>query len=100
YPRVSPCISEEHPIMWVSLIGKDPEVLTEMAEDDIVPFLERQEGVSLVTFEGGKECEIQLILDEATLEQYGVSTETLIETINGTNESTSVGTINKGSKDF
>jgi len=99
-PRVMRFSPDELPVMWVSLTGKDPEVLTEMAEDDIVPFLERQEGVASVTVEGGKEREIQLILDEATLEQYGVSTETLIETINGTNESTSVGTINKGSKDL
>src|SRR5690625_1110436 len=99
-PRVMLFSPDELPVMWVSLTGKDPEVLTEMADDSIVPFFERQEGVASVTVEGGKEREIQLILDEAKLQQYGVSTQTLIQTINSANASASVGKIYKGNKDL
>ena len=99
-PRIMRFSPDQLPVMWVSLTGKDPEVLTEMADDSIVPFFERQEGVASVTVEGGKDREIQLILDEAKLQQYGVSTQTLIQTINSANASASVGKIYKGNKDL
>src|SRR5699024_4363505 len=58
------------PVMWVGLTGDDPEALTELADSEIVPYLERQEGVASVTVEGGKEREIQLVLDRKQLMQY------------------------------
>src|SRR5699024_10013651 len=99
-PRVMRFSPDELPVMWVSLTGKDPEVLTEMAEDDIVPFFERQEGVASVTVEGGKEREIQLILDEAKLQQYGINPQLIVESLNNQNQSASVGTVEKGDKDL
>lgn len=95
--RFSP---EQLPVMWVSLTGKDAEALTQIAEDEIVPYFERQEGVASVTVEGGKEREIQIILDQAKLEQYGVSTQTLVQALSSANQSASVGTIEKGNKDL
>ena len=99
-PRIMRFSPDQLPVLWVSLAGKDPEQLTELADDMIVPFFERQEGVASVTIEGGKEREIQLIIDEAKIEQYGVSIETLTQTIGGKNQTSSVGTIDKGSKDL
>src|SRR5690625_4797523 len=95
--RFSP---DQLPVIWVSLTGKDAETLTKIAEDEIVPYFERQEGVASVTVEGGKEREIQLILDQAKLQQYGVTTQTLMQSLNSSNQSASVGRIDKGNQDL
>lgn len=95
--RFSP---EELPVMWVSLTGKDPESLTEIADQEIVPYFERQAGVASVTVEGGKEREIQLILDEAKMKSYGVTTQSLMQALNESNQSASVGKVDKGNQDL
>lgn len=86
------------PVMWVGLTGKDPAVLTAIADNQIVPYLERQGGVASVTVEGGKEREIQLILDQAKLHQYGVTAQTLVQALNSTNQLASAGTVDKGNQ--
>lgn len=88
------------PVMWVSLTGADPEVLTEVAEQEIVPYYERQEGVASVTIEGGKEREIQLILNDDKMQQYGVSPDALMQALNSSNSSASVGKVDKGNQDL
>src|SRR5690625_2864375 len=99
-PRIMRFSPDQLPVLWISLAGKDPEVLTELADDMIVPFFERQEGVASVTVVGGKDHDIKLIIDETKLKQYGVSMETFTEVIASANQSASVGTIYKGSKDL
>src|SRR5699024_7546534 len=49
---------------------------------------------------GAKEREIQLMLDQAKLDEYGVSPQAIIETLNSSNQSSSVGTIEKGNQDL
>lgn len=49
--RFSP---EAMPVMYVGLTGKDQAALTEIANDQIVPYFERQVGVASVTVEGAK----------------------------------------------
>lgn len=91
---------DQLPVIWTSLTGKDPDVLTQMAEEEIVPFFERQEGVASVTLEGGKEREIQLILQETKLAQYGVNAQTIAQALTNANQSASVGVVEKGTKDL
>src|SRR5699024_2426840 len=95
--RFSP---DELPVMWVGLTGKDTEALSDIAEDDVVPYFERQEGVASVSAEGTKEREIELTLDEAALEENGVSSQEVMEAISNANQSASVGSIEKGSQDL
>jgi len=95
--RFSP---DELPVMWVSVTGKDAATLTKIADEEIVPFFERQEGVASVSVEGDKEREIQLILDESKLQEYGITTDALIQAVNSSNESASVGKIDKGNQDL
>src|SRR5699024_6574518 len=87
-------------VMWVGLQGEDAEQLTDIAEDEIVPYFERQEGIASVTVEGGKEREIQVVLDQEKLQQYGLSSQTVMEAVSSQNSSASVGTIDKGNKDL
>lgn len=91
---------DQLPVMWVSLTGKDAAALTKIADEEVVPFFERQEGVASVSVEGEKEREIQLILDESKLQEYGISTDALIQAVNNSNESASVGKIDKGNQDL
>ncbi|MCM3741637.1 efflux RND transporter permease subunit [Oceanobacillus luteolus] len=88
------------PVMWVSLTGSEPERLTEIAENQVVPYFERQEGIASVTVEGGKEREIQVILESTDLKQYGISANEVAQAISATNNSASVGTVEKGNQDL
>src|SRR5699024_10518312 len=99
-PRIMRFSPDQLPVVWVSLTGKDASQLTAIAEDEIVPFFERQEGVASVTVEGGKEREIQLILDKGKLQQYGINPQLIVESLNNQNQSASVGTVEKGDKDL
>ncbi|GAB3065803.1 efflux RND transporter permease subunit [Virgibacillus ainsalahensis] len=95
--RFSP---DQMPVMWVGLTGKDATELTEVADDQIVPYFERQEGVASVTVEGSKQREIQIVLDQAKLQQHGVSAQSISEALSGSNQSASVGNVEKGDKDL
>src|SRR5690606_12641698 len=74
--------------------------LTNLADSQLVPFVERQPGVASVTVEGGKVREIQLELDPVQLEQYGLSPQQVMSALNETNSSASVGTVDKGKQDL
>src|SRR5699024_7694844 len=95
--RFSP---DQLPVMWVGLTGDEASELTKVADDQIVPFFERQSGVASVTVEGSKEREIQIVLDKAKLQQYGVTAQTITQSLNSSNQSASVGKVEKGNKDL
>ncbi|SEP74403.1 hydrophobic/amphiphilic exporter-1, HAE1 family [Virgibacillus subterraneus] len=97
-PSVMRFSPDQLPVMWVGLTGDDSATLTQVAEDEVVPFFERQGGVASVTVEGAKEREIQLILDQAKLQQYGVSAQMITQSLNSSNQSASVGAVEKGNK--
>ena len=99
-PNIMRFNPDQMPVIWVGLTGENPEVLTKIADDQVVPYFERQEGVASVTVEGGKEREIQLILDEAKLQQYGVNAQSIAQALNNANHTSSVGTIEKGNQDL
>ncbi|WP_277679782.1 efflux RND transporter permease subunit, partial [Gracilibacillus dipsosauri] len=88
------------PIMWVGLTGSDTAKLQELAEDKIQPYFERQGGVASVEIEGGQERKIDLVLDRAAMNQYGVSSQLIQQALSGANQSTSAGSIQKGDKDL
>ena len=99
-PNIMRFSPDELPVVWVSLTGKDTDVLTELADNEVVPYFERQEGVASVTVEGAKEREIQLILDEAALNTHGIGADEVTQALQSSNQSTSVGTIDKGKQDL
>jgi len=88
------------PVMWVSVTGEDAVALTEIANDQIVPYFERLGGIASVTVEGAEEREIQVILDSAKLQQYGLTSQHVAEALSATNQSASVGTVEKGNQDL
>ncbi|WP_077623414.1 efflux RND transporter permease subunit [Sediminibacillus massiliensis] len=88
------------PVMWLGLTGEDTTELQNVAEDQLVPYFERQGGVASVTVEGGKTREIQLELDRARMTQYGVSSQDITQALGGANQSGSAGTVQKGDQDL
>lgn len=99
-PNIMRFSPDELPVMWIGLTGNDAETLTNLANDEVVPFFERQGGVASVSAEGTKEREIQLVLDEAEMKQYGISAQEIMQAISSGNKSSSVGTIDKGDQDL
>ncbi|SDK14533.1 efflux RND transporter permease subunit [Sediminibacillus albus] len=91
---------DQMPVMWVGLTGEDTSQLQAVAEDQVVPYFERQGGVASVTVEGGQKREIQLELDQAKLSQYGISTQDISQALGGANQSGSAGAVQKGDKDL
>ncbi|WP_130859275.1 efflux RND transporter permease subunit [Gracilibacillus phocaeensis] len=88
------------PIMWVGLTGADTTTLQSVAENTVQPYFERQGGVASVGIEGGEERVIDLELDRAALDQYGITTQMVQQGLQGANQSGSAGTIQKGDQDL
>ncbi|SEH45147.1 hydrophobic/amphiphilic exporter-1, HAE1 family [Halobacillus karajensis] len=99
-PNVLRFDPQQLPIMTVGLSGDTPEKLQQVAEDRIVPFLERQEGVASVSIEGGKTREVQVLVNRAQMATYGLDSQSLIQAMNASNQSASAGAIQKGQKDL
>ena len=99
-PNIMRFSPDQLPVMWVGLTGEDASALTDIANDQVVPFFERQGGVASVSVEGKKEREIQLELDAAQMQQYGVTSETIMQALGSSNQSASAGTVEKGDKDL
>lgn len=99
-PNIMRFSPDQLPVIWIGLTGKDANVLTELADEEVVPYFERQEGVASVTVEGEKTREIQLLLNETEMMQYGIQEQEVIQAINSANQSSSVGTIDKGTQDL
>lgn len=99
-PNVLKFDPQQIPVMWIGLTGSDPVALKQVADDRVVPYLERQEGVGSVTVEGGKEPVIHVVLKQEQLTNYGLSASALVQAINAANQSASAGVIDKGDQDL
>lgn len=88
---------QQTPIMTLGLGGADLSQLEQLAEDQVVPYLERVDHVASVTSMGGRTREIQLVLDQAELRQYGLSAGQIAQALQAENRSASAGVITKGS---
>ena len=99
-PNIMRFNPEAMPIVYLGITGNDVGSLTEVANEQIVPHFERQAGVASAQLEGAVEREIELELDPASLTQYGVSAQDVIEALSGSNQDASVGTVDKGDQDL
>ncbi|GAA0487105.1 efflux RND transporter permease subunit [Salinibacillus aidingensis] len=99
-PNVLRFDPQQMPVMWVGLTGDNVKELQNIADDDLVPYFERQDGVASVTVEGGTTDEIQVELKQAKLAQYGLNTQSIMQAIGAANQSGSAGVIAKGDQDL
>lgn len=91
---------QQMPVVTLGLSGLAAERLQALADDVIVPYLERQDGVASVTVQGGKTREILVELDQAKLSRYGVTASQVVQALRSENQSAPVGTVDKGVGDL
>ncbi|WP_017185341.1 efflux RND transporter permease subunit [Alkalibacillus haloalkaliphilus] len=91
---------QQMPVMWVGLTGDDQATLQNLAEEEVEPTFERQEGVGSVTIEGGETEEIQVELDDQRLSQFGLSSQQVMEAVQSANQSASLGVIDRGTQEL
>ncbi|RJG22150.1 efflux RND transporter permease subunit [Paenibacillus thiaminolyticus] len=88
------------PIITLGLTGDSPEKLQEIADTNIIPFLERENGVASVSVSGGKTREILVELNRANLARYGIGASQVVQAINAENKSAVAGSVPKGVQDL
>jgi HAE1 family hydrophobic/amphiphilic exporter-1 len=91
---------QQIPVLAISLSGLDSVRLQKIAEDQVVPMLERQNGVASVTVQGGQKREIQVEMDLGRMKQYGVSAGQIIQALAAENRSASAGSVARGDSDL
>lgn len=89
------------PIMTVALSGKlDSVELKRLASDILEPRLSRIDGVASVVVTGGKKREIDVELDPAKMQAYGLSINQVMQALQSDNSSADAGQIRQGNKDL
>jgi len=92
------------PIAWILLYAKDGEqdvsTLRDFIWDEVKPILERVEGLASVDVYGGREREVQVLIDPARLAAHGITLRELESALQGQNANVSAGTIAKGKREF
>lgn len=88
--------------MYISaaVAGKDSSEIRELIEDEIVPRLERVNGVGSVNVSGGNEREIKVVLNQEKIRGYGLSESGISGIIASENLNTPLGNIRQGNKDL
>lgn len=82
------------PVLFVSLSGpQNLSDLKRLADDVIVPKLERVDGVASVTVSGGRDREVQVYVDKAQLLNSGLTLDQVIARIRLENLNMSAGTL-------
>ncbi|MBR1738243.1 MAG: efflux RND transporter permease subunit [Firmicutes bacterium] len=72
--------------------------LKQLIEDEVSDRLERQDGVASVTLSGGRDKEIQVVLNQEAMRGFGVSESTISGVLMAENANTPTGTIKQGDK--
>jgi len=92
----------DEPVMIysVSLKNADVKNTRRRAEKEIVPFLERINGVALVELLGGEKREILVEVDNASLHSKGLSLPEIVQAVGMSNYSYPAGTIVREGKEY
>ena len=99
-PRVLKLDPNSFPIMTFALSGSDLSEMKRVAEDIIQPRLERVEGVASANVSGGREKEIKVVLNQAKLQAYGLTTGQVSQAIASDNLTGTAGSVVRGSSDL
>lgn len=99
-PSVMRFDPNQMPIMQIGISGEmDLTRLTHVAEDSIIPRLERIPGVGQVELTGAQEREIIVEPDVRMLQNYGVTLTQLSQVIGGESMSAPAGEVERGGQD-
>ncbi|WP_406677239.1 efflux RND transporter permease subunit [Moorella sp. ACPs] len=88
------------PVMTLAMYGDmDEQRLKDLAENTIKSRLERLDGVASVNITGGLEREIQVLVDPARLQLYGLSISQVVQALQAENSTFSAGKVSDAGKD-
>jgi HAE1 family hydrophobic/amphiphilic exporter-1 len=91
------------PIMGIAIAtetGKTPQELRRIIVDDIVPQLQRAEGVGSITVTGGATRQINVLMDLEKLQAYQILPSQISRSLQQANANLGLGTINTGAQDI
>jgi HAE1 family hydrophobic/amphiphilic exporter-1 len=91
---------QQTPVIYLGLDGIEPEDLQSIAEQNVVPYLERQQGVASVNILGGKTFEILVELDRAAMTRYNLTPMQIVQALQTENRSISAGSVVKGQQEL
>ncbi|MDR2610052.1 MAG: efflux RND transporter permease subunit, partial [Clostridiales Family XIII bacterium] len=86
-------------VMYVSS-DRDLNELTRLVNDEVLPAIERTEGVASAQVFGGTSKEISVEVDQSKLDGYGLTLATISQLLAANNISLPSGAVTKGSKDM
>lgn len=95
--RVDP---NSQPIINLALYGKSVDLiaLRDLADNTVSPALQRVDGVASVGVTGGREREIQVLLDQNKLTQYNLAFNQITNALSNDNQTTDAGLVYKGNQ--
>lgn len=100
-PRILKFDPNSMPIITIALTGnEDKAKLKSLADNVIKPRLERIDGVASVGVSGGQGRIIEIDLDPAKLQTYGITYDQIRGSLTSTNLSGAAGTVKEGSQDL
>jgi HAE1 family hydrophobic/amphiphilic exporter-1 len=89
------------PVLYIGISGgQNLSELKRLVEDEVVPKLERVDGVASVTLTGGRDREIQVYIDKDRLLAAGLSLDQVIMRIGYENLNISAGELNTSQQQF
>jgi len=96
-PSVQKFDASSSPIMGIGVGGNfDRVTLREIAENDLVPRLERVEGVAAVTVMGGLRRQIHIELSKEKITALDLSVDRVISTLRSENQNVPLGEVDEG----
>lgn len=100
-PTIFKFDANAQPIIGIGVEGDyDRVTLREMAEIDLVPRLERVEGVASVTVDGGLRRQIRVELSREKITALDLPVDRIIQTIRTENQNVPLGEVNEGDTTF
>jgi len=90
----------DYPILYLAVAGPYDVVQLKEYAEQMQQVIERSSGVSRVEVSGGREREIQVQVDKAKLDRFGLSLRQVTGAISTANSNTPVGSIESGGEKF
>ncbi|MDF2962847.1 MAG: swrC 2, partial [Paenibacillus sp.] len=97
-PVVSRADPNSQPILSLALYSNSVDLITlrDLADNVVSPAVQRANGVASVSVTGGRVRQIQLLVDQNKLTQYGLTFNQVTSALSNDNQSTDAGLVYKG----
>lgn len=100
YQRFDP---NDAPIMSISVgaqAGQTPLELRRVVEDEIVPQIQRADGVGSIEVNGGQTRQINVLMDLERLQAYGITPPQIVRSLQAANTNLGLGSIEAGNENI